>query len=351
MRVVVVGATGNVGTSLLESLAGEERVDEVVGIARRRPGLRVAKTSFVQADIARDDLAPHLAGADVVVHLAWVIQPSHDEATLHRINVGGSARLFDAAARAGVAAIVYASSIGAYAPGPKDRAVDESWSTAGIPSSWYSRHKAAVERILDGFEAVHPEIRVVRFRPALVFKREAASGIRRLFIGPLLPSPLLRRGLVPVLPAPPRARVQAVHSKDLGDAYRLAILDDEARGAFNVAAEPVLDIAEVARLLGARTVPVPTGVIRAAADVSWRARLQPTPPGWLDLGLGVPIMDSTRARRELGWNPRRTSSEAFLELFAGLRDSAGIDTPPLAPDTGGPLRLRELLTGVGGTSR
>ncbi|MDP9400448.1 MAG: NAD-dependent epimerase/dehydratase family protein [Actinomycetota bacterium] len=351
MRVVVVGATGNVGTSVLESLAGEGAVDEVVGIARRRPGLRMAKTSFVEADIAEDDLEPHLRGADAVVHLAWVIQPSRDEATLHRINVGGSARLFDAAARAGVPAIVYASSIGAYAPGPKNRAVDESWSTAGIPSSWYSRHKSAVERILDGFEAVHPEVRVVRLRPALVFKREAASGIRRLFIGPLLPSPLLRRGLVPLLPAPARGRAQAVHSKDLADAYRRAILDEDARGAYNVAAEPVLDMGEVARLLGARTVPVPAAVIRAATDATWRAHLQPTPPGWLDLALGVPIMDTGRIRRELAWSPRRTSSEAFLELFAGLRESAGLDTPPLAPDTGGPLRLRELLSGVGGTSR
>jgi UDP-glucose 4-epimerase len=350
VRVVVVGATGNVGTSLLEVLAGEDRVDEVIGVARRRPGLRVAKTTFVEADIAEDDLEPHLRGADALVHLAWLIQPSHDEHTTQRVNVGGSARLFDAAARAGVKSIVYASSVGAYAKGPKDRPVDESWSTAGIASSFYSRHKAAVERILDGFEAVHPDIRVVRIRSGLVFKREAASGIRRLFIGPLLPSPLLRRGLVPILPAPERARVQAVHSKDLGDAYRLALLSD-VRGAFNVAADPVLDIDEIARLLGARTVPVPASVIRAAADATWRARLQPTPPGWLDLGLGVPIMDVGRARRELRWSPRRTSSEAFLELFAGLRDSAGIDTPPLAPDTSGPLRLRELLTRVGGTSR
>ena len=70
MRVVVVGATGNVGTSLLEALAGDEAVGEVVGVARRRPGLKVAKTTFVEADIAKDDLEPHFRGADAVVHLA-----------------------------------------------------------------------------------------------------------------------------------------------------------------------------------------------------------------------------------------------------------------------------------------
>jgi hypothetical protein len=81
--------------------------------------------------------------------------------------------------------------------------------------------------------------------------------------------------------------------------------------------------------------------------VSWRLRLQPSEPGWVDMALNVPIMDCSRAREELGWRPRRTSVEALRELLEGIRDGAGIDTPPLAPGTGGPLRIRELLTGVG----
>ncbi len=350
MRVVVTGATGNVGTSLLELLAGEDAVDEVVGIARRRPAIQVPKTTFLPADISRADLEPHLRGADAVVHLAWLIQPSRDESVTYATNVEGSRRVFDAAVRAGVPSIVYASSVGAYAVGPKDRAVDESWSTAGIPSSFYSRHKAATERMLDDLEREHPGVRVVRLRPGLVFKREAASGIRRLFAGPLLPTPLLRRGLVPLFPDHPRLRVQAVHSMDVADAYRRAVLSD-VRGPFNVAAEPVLDPPTFAKALGARLVPVPGGALRAFADLSWRARLQPTPPGWVDLGLGVPIMDTTRARTELGWSPARTADSAFLELFDGMREQAQLDTPPLRRATSGPLRVRELLTGIGRTSK
>ncbi|MBD0339285.1 MAG: NAD-dependent epimerase, partial [Thermoleophilia bacterium] len=74
---------------------------------------------------------------------------------------------------------------------------------------------------------------------------------------------------------------------------------------------------------------------------------QPSPPGWLDLALAVPLLDVSRARSELGWEPRRTAEEALLELLAGIRDGAGIDTPPLAPGAGGPPRARELVTGVG----
>ena len=263
------------------------------------------------------------------------------------MNVDGSRRVFDAVAAAGVRTLVYASSVGAYSPGPKDRRVDESWPTGGIQTSFYSRDKSAVERILDGFEAAHPQIRVVRLRPGLIFKADAASGIRRLFAGPLLPTTLLRRGLIPVVPSMTRLRFQGVHSHDIGEAYRLAVLTSDARGAFNVAADPVLDPAELGRLLGARPVPVSPRVLRTLADVTWKLRLQPSPPGWLDMALGVPLMDTTRARDELGWDPTHTAGDALLELIAAMRRGDGLPTPPLQPGGAGPLRVRELLTGVG----
>jgi nucleoside-diphosphate-sugar epimerase len=307
----------------------------------------VPKVTWRTADIVRDDLAPVLEGAHVVVHLAWAIQPSRDESVTYAINVEGSRRVFEAAARAGAGTVVYASSVGAYSPGPKDRAVDESWPTGGIESSFYSRHKAATERILDAFEAEHPHMRVVRLRPGLIFQREAASEIRRLFAGPFLPNALLRRSLLPIVPRTPRLVFQAVHADDVADAYRRVIAERDVRGAFNVAADPVLDPDELGRLLGARPVPVPARVLRAAADLTWRLRLQPTPPGWLDLGLGVPVMDTTRARVELGWEPRRTSGEALLELIDGMRAGAGGPTPPLDPHAGGRFRREEIAKGVG----
>ena len=350
MRVVVVGATGNAGTSLVPALAGDPSVDSVLGVARRVPDLDVPKTEWAKADIASDELAPLFRGADAVVHLAWVIQPSRDQARLWWINVEGSTRLFRAVADANVPALVYASSVGAYSRGPKDRAVDESWPTDGIATSFYARHKAEVERRLDRFQREHAGVRVVRLRPGLIFKREAASGIRRLFAGPFLVNPLVRPRLVPVVPDIPNLRFQAVHSHDVGQAYRLAVTRD-VRGPFNVAADPVLDPRELGRALGARRVPVPGRLARRLADVTWRLHLQPTPPGWVDLGLGVPIMNTTRAREELGWQPRHTSVEALLDLLAGIRAGEGAETPPLSPETGGPARAEEIATGVGERER
>jgi UDP-glucose 4-epimerase len=164
----------------------------------------------------------------------------------------------------------------------------------------------------------------------------------------LFPSVLADPALINVVPDIESLRSQVVHSYDVGEAFRIAIVNGDARGAFNLAAEPVLDAGEIGRILNARTVRVPSRLARAGAGLSWRLRLQPVPPGWLDLARQVPIMDTTRARTELGWTPQFSADETLLEVISGLKTASGLDTPPLSPKTGGPFRIREILTGVGG---
>jgi nucleoside-diphosphate-sugar epimerase len=346
MRVAITGATGNVGTSLVELLAEEAQVESIVGLARRRPTWQAPKTAWVGADVSTDDLAPSFEGADVVVHLAWLFQPTHDELVTWRSNVVGSIRVFEAAAQAGTKALVYASSVGAYAPGPDDDPVDESWPTHALPTAAYGREKSYVERVLDAFELQHPDIRVVRLRPGFIFKRESAPAQRRLFAGPLLPNRLVRPRLVPAVPDLPGLRFQALHTGDAAEAYRLAVLG-EARGAFNIAADPVAGPEALAELFDARPVRVPRGAVRTALAAAWHLHLVPASPTLFDLALSLPVMDTTRARSELGWTPRYTSLEALGEFLAGLREGAGGETPPLHPKAGGRLRRKELATGVG----
>jgi nucleoside-diphosphate-sugar epimerase len=344
-RVVVVGATGNVGTSVVAALGEDPRVASVLGVARRRPQWSAPRTEWAQADIERDALVGLFRGADAVIHLAWLFQPSHDPQVTWNANVGGAKRVFQAVAEAGVPALVYASSVGAYSPGPKDRAVAEDWPTDGWPTAGYTREKAYVERSLDAFERARPDVRVVRLRPGFIFKRESASQQRRLFVGPLLPNKLVRPGLVPIVPQLPGLRFQALHTDDAGQAYRLAALS-EVRGAFNIAAEPVVDAAVLADCLGARTVAVPLWPIRTALWLAWQLHLVPASPYLFDAFLRLPIMDTTRARTELGWLPRYSSREALEQFLGGLRDSAGMSTPPLEPKVPGG-RAHEVGTGVG----
>jgi len=331
---------------VLRTLETDDTVDSIVGIARRAPEAGASKTEWIEAEVQTDPLAEHFSDADAVVHLAWLIQPSRDRPELRAGNAAGSKNVFDAARRAGIETLIYASSVGAYSPGPKDHRVDESWPTEGISSSFYARDKADVEDLLDQFEASHPDTRVVRLRPGLMFKREAASEIRRLFVGPFAPRFLFNRRMIPIVPRVTGLRFQAVHTDDVAEAVRLA-LHRPVSGAFNLAAEPILDPDALARIFGARTVPVPVRALRGMASAAWRLRLQPTPPGWLDLALAVPLMSTERAREELGWEPRVAADEALVELLDGMREGAGADTPPLDPETSGPARSHELRTGVG----
>ena len=350
MRIVVTGATGNVGTSVVDALLADSEVDSVLGIARRRPELPDG-LEFASADVARDDLGLLFQGADAVIHLAWAIQPSRDGAALRSTNVDGSRRVAAAVAEAGVSALIYASSVGAYSPGPVDgHMVDESWPTGGIETSFYSRHKAEVERMLDSFEVDNPGTRVVRLRPALIFKADAGAEIRRLFAGPLLPSPLVAPRRLPAFPWVRGLSTQVVHSSDVGRAYALAARSD-LRGAFNLAAEPAINAATLRAALGKRVIELPAAPVRSLAAASWRLRLQPTPEGWFDMGMKSPLMSTARALSELGWAPEHPAGSTFVELLEGLAGSQGLPTPPLEPHAGGRLRFAEFLSGIGASDR
>jgi nucleoside-diphosphate-sugar epimerase len=347
VKVVVTGATGNVGTSVLAALGGDDRVESILGIARRRPtGPAPSKTAWASADVTTDDLVEHFRGAAAVIHLAWAIQPSRNRERTRSVNVEGSRRVFAAVVEAGVPALVHASSVGAYSPAGWDEApVDEEWPTGGVSSSFYSVDKSECERLLDETEAANPGLRVVRLRPSLIFKRQAGSEIRRLFAGPLLPKKLVKPGTIPVLPWIRGLRIQTVHSDDVAAAYRLAALGDVS-GPFNIAATPILDGRTAAGLAGARLLELPYPLVRIAADASWLLRLQPTPAGWVDMGTSVPMLSARRAREELGWEPRHDARDTFAELLEGIAEGAGAPTPPLT--AADPLRgrIEELVRGT-----
>ncbi|MEU8775609.1 NAD-dependent epimerase/dehydratase family protein [Streptomyces sp. NPDC048606] len=331
MRVVVTGATGNAGTSVIGALALDPAISRITGAARRLPGPGVGRAEGVQwetadVDPGGSDLDALLRGADAVVHLAWKFQPTHDPVETWRTNALGSIRVFEACARNDVQVLVHASSVGAYSPGPEDgRPVDESWPTHGWPGAAYTREKA----YLDGFQRANPSMRVVRMRPGFLFKRAAASEQRRIFAGPLLPWWLVRPGLLPAVPGIRGLRFQVLHTDDAADAYRAAVVRP-VRGPFNLVADPILDSGAVGRLLHARTVALPAAAARSALSAAWRLRLVPAAPGLLDAVLRLPMLDAGRARTKLGWIPQHTALEAFEEFLAGLREGAGANTAPLA---------------------
>lgn len=346
LRVAVTGATGNIGTSVVKELDVDDRVESVLGLARRWSDFSTPKLELATVNVAQDDLDSHFAGVDAVIHLAWLFQPTHDSVTTWRNNVLGAMNVFRAVARNHVPALIYSSSVGAYSPGPDGTPVTESWPTHGWPGAAYTREKAYLERVIDTFERDNQDIRVVKIRPSFVFKKEAATEQPRIFAGPLLPGKLVRPQFVPLVPDISGLRFQAVHASDIADAFRLATVNPEARGAYNVAAEPPLDADLIADVLGARSVRLPAGPLRAVLAAAWRMHLVPASPGLFDAVRQLPLMDTTRARVELGWAPRYTAVEAIEEFLEGLCHGAGMSTPPLEPSSAGG-RLREFATGIG----
>ena len=339
MRLAVTGLSGNVGTALLRRLAAMADPPSVLGVVRRppRPVPPYTAADWVALDLARDDAAGQLTtlfeGVDAVAHLAWAFQPARNADYLARATVGATASVLRAADAAAVPHLVHMSSIGVYSPvhrsGGTTPAVREDHARLGVPSLPYSRQKVAAERLLDDYEQASPSARrtaVARLRPGLIMQRAAGSALLRYGTPAWFPSAAL--GAVPVLPLDRRLTFSAVHSDDVASAL-LAVLSQRATGAFNLAADPPLTRDDVAAALGARPVHVPMSVVRAATALTWHARLQPLDPGWMDLAATSPLLDSTRARAELGWVPTVDARDALREVVSGMREQAWSDSPAL----------------------
>lgn len=187
--------------------------------------------------------------------------------------------------------------------------------------------------MLDQVEREHPDLTVSRLRTALVFQAGAGAEIVRYFIGPFVPLSLLRPGVLPVLPLPAGLRLHVVHADDAADAYLRVVLQ-RAPGAFNVTAEPLLRPQHLAEILDhGRVLTLPPALLRPAMALAWDLRLLASDAGWLDMGMGLPVMDGGRLRTELGWSARHGANETLREMLDGI---VGLDGSPSAP-----LRPRE----------
>ncbi|MFI9408219.1 NAD-dependent epimerase/dehydratase family protein [Nocardia gamkensis] len=334
MKVVVTGASGNVGTALLRALQADGC--EIVGIARRVPDRArepYSPVRWVSCDIGLagsvETLRAACAGADVLVHLAWAIHPRRGDPPMRRTNSIGTDNVLLAVAEAAVPQLIAASSCAAYTPAERWRRVSEGWRLSGVPGSAYSLSKAELETKLDRFEARHPEIRTARIRPCGIAQAESAAELADWILPPWLPRWLLGRRLLPV-PLWRDFRLQLVHSSDVASAIR-CIAHHRAAGAFNLAAEPCLGADALAAAFGGYRLPAPRRALDAAARTGWRTGLLPLHPAWLTLADRACLIDSSQARRVLGWAPRFGAHEICAELVSAMRAGQTGHSAPLAP--------------------
>jgi UDP-glucose 4-epimerase len=333
VRVVIVGASGNLGTALVRRLAAEGSYD-IAAVSRRPPDLTgpyAAVRDWRSVDVgslgAERLLTDAFHEADAVVNLAWGFQPTRRPDVLHDTGVRGSAHVLGAAAAAGVGHLIHTSSVGAYAPRRDLTPVTESFPVTGVDGSLYSSHKVLAEQHLDRWELAHPgQLILSRLRPGFVLQGEAGAALFRYGLPNWLPGGALR--LLPVLPLHHSFTIPVVHADDVADATT-RLLGKPTHGAFNLAADRAVTRDDVAGVLGAKAVDLPPAVLTGLVDATWRAHLQPLDAGWIRLAYAVPLLDSARARTELGWAARRDPVDALAEAVDGMRHGRGVDSPVL----------------------
>jgi nucleoside-diphosphate-sugar epimerase len=323
LTVAVTGPTGTFGFGLLPLLQADDGIGRIVGIARRPfdPSAHGwSRMSYRQGDV-RDPAALEGAfrGADVVVHLAFMITGTAPRATIRAINVDGTLNAFRAAAAAGVERFVYASSVAAYGFHPDNPiGMTEDWPVRPAAHLFYAQEKAEIERLLSDEADKHPGLGLYRLRPPIVLGPHAV-GAKDLLPGPL--APLGRRlaggfGRLPVpLPAfAPDLPVQFIHEDDVGRALQLCIAAGPP-GAYNIAGDGVLTGLDIARELGLLALPMPGRLVQAGARAVAVLPFAPPVAEWAEAASHPAIMDTAKAKRELGWAPRYTGLEALRETL------------------------------------
>ena len=329
LKVAVTGPTGTFGFGLVPLLQATPRVSEIIGIARRPFDPEAhgwGKMRYRQGDVRDPEaLREAFSGCDVVVHLAFMITGNADAETIRAINVEGTLNVFRAARDAGAQRFVYASSVAAYgfhADNPVG--MKEDWPVRPAARLFYAREKAEIEQLLgeETDRSSKPELYLVR--PPIVLGPHAVGAKGTL------PEPLAGAGrrvldLLTRLPIPvpifaPNVPVQFIHEADVGQALLKCVLAEGPPGAYNIAADGVLTGADIVRELGLAPLPIPASLVHGAARAAAALPRPPfAPPAaeWVEAASHPSIMDTTKAKQELGWDPEYTALEALRATFDG----------------------------------
>jgi UDP-glucose 4-epimerase len=319
LTVAVTGPTGEIGKAFIRALERSRDIARIVGMARRPVDPEAhgwTRTEYRRGDVLdRASVEALVDGADVVVHLAFVILSASDE-TRH-VNVEGSRNVFEATVAAGVKRLVHASSVAAYGFPQDDRPLTEDMPALGHARHPYSAHKAEVEGILaDALQGSETDAWV--FRPCIVAGPEAPALITQARWPDRLPGPLgALAGAVGVLPDP-GVPFQLVHHDDVATALRAGVLGRGEPGAYNLAAPGEVTMRDLAEAIGYRTVPMPRMAVDVAAEVVARLPFLPAEAAWVEALRQPVLMDTSKARRLLRWRPRHDAQET-LRLTVSAR--------------------------------
>ncbi|MDV8000960.1 NAD-dependent epimerase/dehydratase family protein [Rhodococcus sp. IEGM 1408] len=302
--MVLTGASGDFGTALLRGLILRDEVDHVVALARSPLRVRHPKIAQHVIDLTTDDLDEAFAGADAVIHCAFMVEEPRDKESARVVNVDGSRRVLLAAESAGARVCVMTSSINAYGPRGGPEVIDETAAIGAGEEHYYFHHKALMEEDVRRWrQTADGRMAVAVLRPAYVVGPDMAnSGLETM------------RSRVVLHPSPRRSYFQFLHQDDLVDAY-LRVLLAGVDGEFNLGPEGAMTVSELCRMNRSVCIPVPLGPSRRLADLGFRLGLLPFSSHWVTRG--EPVTTSQRLRDATGWQPRYDCADAARLMLAG----------------------------------
>jgi nucleoside-diphosphate-sugar epimerase len=329
LNVAVTGPTGEIGKPLMSELERRPQVESVLGMARSpfdpaEEGWE--KVTYRRGDILdRGSLAALFDGADVAVHLAFAIFGSREET--RKVNLQGTRNVFEAAIRAGVKRLVYASSVAAYGFHPENpQPLTEDVPARGSEEFYYSAQKAELEDLLKELLA-GSGVEAYVFRPCIVAGPRATMLIEQTVgaVRAVDPVPLLRRGieklplLSPVLPDP-GTPIQLVHHDDVAQAMAAAISGDGPPGVYNLAGEGEVRVSDIAHELGWHAIPVPGAAVDLGTAAARQLKFLSSKLEWAIAAETPVLMDTERARQDLNWKPTHNAEETLRETVLGARE-------------------------------
>jgi UDP-glucose 4-epimerase len=321
VRYLITGGSGYIGSRLVEALASEE----VLICDVRPPRMFRPRVTYRELDV-RDAAAVRSAVAswqpDVVVHLAFLLNPIHDEELMYSVDVEGTHNVLDACSSGGVEQVLVTSSSTAYGAFPDNPVpLTEEHPVRGVASFEYARDKTESDRLCQLWAARHPDRVMTIVRPCIVFGPSVDNYLLRLWTKQPFQADL---GL-------PDPGIQFVHEDDVVSAL-VTLLEGRHGGVFNVAGDGVMGVAECAALIGLPRRRMPAGAMRRFASLMWRLRLSEAPPGSLAFAMHPWIVSNEKLKSETGWRPRYSSRETF-EITMRAHGKLPADGPAVAVPT------------------
>jgi len=314
MKVAITGISSFLASEILPMLDKDNSISEILGLDLVERDFKSTKVIFKQRDVRDPQIEKDLIGYDTLLHLAFIVNPRKDKKEIYSINIEGSRNMFICAIKAGVKKIVHASSVAAYGSFPNNPIpIKEALPLRKMKKDFYYHDtKYAVEKIIDELEETHPEIIFTRIRPHIFLGKTIENTFKSFFKGKI------------IFGVGADNLWQFVYITDVAKMFYLALINN-APGAYNCGGDNPITMEVLGKKLNKKSKNIPYKLALGLLLFLQKIRiLKVDLAGWIRMGKYPIIVDSTKAKKELGWEPEFDTFGAIKKFLEDLEEIEGL---------------------------